>query len=153
MIAVLLIKKRTCITPLNWFNFFRFNKKLEMPTFSDAEYHNHLMVEGWTRPETDHLIDLCGRFDLRFPIIHDRWDKQVRHRFSLIQQLFLATYNKIRIQLSVLAFRKGGIRTFWCVRPIKYTSNSILFRKWPRTAGFENKLCLCSRCFSYKQRQ
>lgn len=67
--------------------FARFNKKLEMPTFSDAEYHNHLMVEGWTRAETDHLIDLCGRFDLRFPIIHDRWDKQTFTKPRSIEDL------------------------------------------------------------------
>jgi DNA methyltransferase 1-associated protein 1 len=59
------------------FIFVRFNKQLELPTFSDAEYHNHLMVDGWTRAETDHLLELCGRFDLRFPIIFDRWNRQV----------------------------------------------------------------------------
>jgi len=56
--------------------FARFNKKLEMPSFSDVEYQNHLVAEGWSREETDHLIDLCGRMDLRFTVIHDRWDRQ-----------------------------------------------------------------------------
>jgi len=60
------------------FIFNRFNKQLEIPALSDAEYHNHLMVEGWTRAETDHLLDLCSRFDLRFPVIHDRWNRQVK---------------------------------------------------------------------------
>jgi DNA methyltransferase 1-associated protein 1 len=55
--------------------FARFNKKLEMPLFSDAEYVNHLASDGWTRAETDHLLDLCSRFDLRFPVIQDRWDR------------------------------------------------------------------------------
>ena len=57
--------------------FAKFNKKLEVPVFSDAEYNNHLTAEGWTRAETDHLLDLCGRFDLRFPVIHDRWDRNL----------------------------------------------------------------------------
>jgi DNA methyltransferase 1-associated protein 1 len=61
------------------FIFGRFNKQLEIPALSDAEYHNHLMVEGWTRAETDHLLDLCSRFDLRFPVIHDRWNRQVSY--------------------------------------------------------------------------
>jgi len=56
--------------------FARFNKKLEIPSFSEAEYQNHLVVEGWSREETDHLLDLCSRMDLRFPIIQDRWDRQ-----------------------------------------------------------------------------
>lgn len=67
--------------------FARFNKQLEMPIFSDAEYHNHLMVEGWTRAETDHLIDLCSRFDLRFPVIHDRWDRQTFKKLRTVEDL------------------------------------------------------------------
>ena len=55
--------------------FAKFNKKLEMPQFNDAEYNNHLQADGWTRQETDHLLDLCGRFDLRFLVVHDRWDR------------------------------------------------------------------------------
>lgn len=47
-----------------------------MPSFSDVEYQNHLNAEGWTRKETEHLLDLCGRLDLRFPVIHDRWDRE-----------------------------------------------------------------------------
>lgn len=27
----------------------------------------------WTKAETDHLFSLCKQFDLRFPVIHDRW--------------------------------------------------------------------------------
>ena len=57
--------------------FSKFNKRLELPVFSDAEYNNHLTAEGWTRSETDHLIELCGRFDLRFPVILDRWDRSM----------------------------------------------------------------------------
>ena len=45
--------------------FARFNKKLEIPSFSEAEYQNHLVVDGWSREETDHLLDLCSRLDLR----------------------------------------------------------------------------------------
>jgi len=55
---------------------FRFNKSVELPVFTDAEYVNHLTVDGWTRGETEHLLDLCGRFDLRFPVIYDRWDSE-----------------------------------------------------------------------------
>lgn len=81
--------------------FAKFNKRLEMPVFNDMEYQAHLQVrwwwwwsighwacaswtrylsfcamqvEGWSRDETDHLLDLCRSFDLRFPVIQDRWD-------------------------------------------------------------------------------
>ena len=42
------------------------------------EYQQLLQADGWSRPETDHLFDLCRRYDLRFFIVSDRWD---RNRF------------------------------------------------------------------------
>lgn len=36
----------------------------------------HLKSDDWTKEETDHLLDLCKRFDLRFIIIHDRYDRE-----------------------------------------------------------------------------
>ena len=51
-------------------------QSVDIPTFSDVEYHQHLHDDNWSRPETDHLLELCKRFDLRFIVIHDRWDTQ-----------------------------------------------------------------------------
>lgn len=56
--------------------FARFNKTVDVPTYSDLEYQQHLHEDNWTRHETDHLFDLCRRFDLRFILIHDRWDRE-----------------------------------------------------------------------------
>ncbi|KAL5021544.1 hypothetical protein ScPMuIL_000699 [Solemya velum] len=56
--------------------FARFNKMVDVPTYSDLEYQQHLHDDNWTRQETDHLFDLCKRFDTRFIILHDRWDKE-----------------------------------------------------------------------------
>ncbi|XP_071552164.1 DNA methyltransferase 1-associated protein 1 [Panulirus ornatus] len=53
--------------------FAMFNKKVDILTYSDAEYSEHLLCDGWTRAETDTLFELCQRFDLRWPVIHDRW--------------------------------------------------------------------------------
>ncbi|GIY88461.1 DNA methyltransferase 1-associated protein 1 [Caerostris darwini] len=55
--------------------FAKFNKSVQIPSYTDDEYIQHLQCEGWTRQETDHLFDLCQRFDLRFIIIQDRWDR------------------------------------------------------------------------------
>ncbi|KAF6202735.1 hypothetical protein GE061_003137 [Apolygus lucorum] len=54
--------------------FAKFNKQVQIPTYSDAEYQAQLVAEGWTKAETDHLFELCRRFDLRFGVIRDRWD-------------------------------------------------------------------------------
>lgn len=46
-------------------------------------YDSCLQVAGWSKEETDHLMDLAGRFDLRWIIIHDRWDKKFAKRRSV----------------------------------------------------------------------
>ena len=56
--------------------FARFNKPVEVPSYNEMEYLNHLQSENWTRDETDHLMDLCQRFNLRFTIVCDRWDRE-----------------------------------------------------------------------------
>merc|ERR1719347_1172014 len=54
--------------------FARFNKICEGATYTEVEYNRHLTDPGWSRQETDHLMDLATRFDLRFIIMADRWD-------------------------------------------------------------------------------
>ena len=91
---------------------FRFNKVVEVPTYTEMEYTQHLTSPEWSREETDHLMDLASRFgsllqylihdhciagnghwtypgypkvsiifyfsrfDLRFIIMADRWDRE-----------------------------------------------------------------------------
>lgn len=56
--------------------FAKFNKKVELPTYTDVEYQQHLTDESWTKEETDHLMDLAQRFDIRFLIMADRYDTE-----------------------------------------------------------------------------
>lgn len=49
---------------------------MPVPAYSDDEYNQHLQVQGWTKEETNHLIDLAKRFDLRFIVMRDRWDRE-----------------------------------------------------------------------------
>jgi len=73
-----------------------------VPAYSDEEYQRHLQSETWTKAETDHLMDLARRFDLRFIVMKDRWD---RERFSdrsvedLKERYYnvLTTYNKVML--------------------------------------------------------
>ncbi|XP_004926554.1 DNA methyltransferase 1-associated protein 1 [Bombyx mandarina] len=55
--------------------FAQFNKQVSIPSYSESEYNQYLKSEDWSQAETDHLMDLCQRFDLRFIVIHDRWDR------------------------------------------------------------------------------
>lgn len=58
--------------------------------YSEQEYQMHLHDDGWTKVETDHLFDLCKRFDLRFVVVHDRYDHQ-QYRV-IIQSLVYSTH-------------------------------------------------------------
>ena len=46
--------------------------------YTNDEYEQLLRSEsnasGWTREETDQLMDLCDLFDLRFTVIADRFE-------------------------------------------------------------------------------
>ncbi|KOB74181.1 DNA methyltransferase 1-associated protein 1 [Operophtera brumata] len=55
--------------------FAQFNKQVSIPSYSESEYNQFLKSEDWSQAETDHLMDLCQRFDLRFILINDRWDR------------------------------------------------------------------------------
>ncbi|XP_062509337.1 DNA methyltransferase 1-associated protein 1-like isoform X2 [Corticium candelabrum] len=56
--------------------FSKFNKTVDVPMYTTEEY-KYLQEEyptSWSKEETDYLFDLCRRFDLRFPIIHDQYN-------------------------------------------------------------------------------
>ncbi|KAI8143797.1 hypothetical protein BJV82DRAFT_668240 [Fennellomyces sp. T-0311] len=59
--------------------FAKFNRVIDVPDYTDEDYEKHLTDAEWSKDETDYLFQLCRRFDLRFPIIEDRYsfaDKQ-----------------------------------------------------------------------------
>uniref|UniRef100_H3AK60 DNA methyltransferase 1-associated protein 1 n=1 Tax=Latimeria chalumnae TaxID=7897 RepID=H3AK60_LATCH len=72
--------------------FARFNKAVQIPVYSEQEYQMYLHDDGWTKAETDHLFDLCKRFDLRFIIVHDRYDHQ-QYRKRSVEDLKERYYN------------------------------------------------------------
>ena len=55
------------------YTFSRFNKKCKILSYTDEEYDKHLTHPSWDRAESALLFDLCRRFDLRWPVVHDRF--------------------------------------------------------------------------------
>lgn len=55
-------------------DFSIFNTNSGVYSYSNEEYSQHLKDDGWSKEETDYLIDLCQKYDLRFVVIADRWD-------------------------------------------------------------------------------
>ncbi|UJR10597.1 hypothetical protein I4U23_014794 [Adineta vaga] len=60
--------------PTPEYPFAKFNKHVDVPTYTDIEYEQYLQDKDWTRTETDVLLDLCRQFELKFLLIHDRWN-------------------------------------------------------------------------------
>ncbi len=54
--------------------FAKFNVKVDIPEYTDEQYRYNLTSNDWTREETDYLFDLARDFDLRWPLIWDRYD-------------------------------------------------------------------------------
>ncbi|XP_017093696.2 DNA methyltransferase 1-associated protein 1 [Drosophila bipectinata] len=67
--------------------FAKFNKQLEIPSYTMTEYNAHLRnnISNWSKVQTDHLFDLARRFDLRFIVMADRWNRQ--HGAKTVEEL------------------------------------------------------------------
>ncbi|KAI0157008.1 SWR1-complex protein 4 [Xylariaceae sp. FL1272] len=54
--------------------FAKFNVQVEVPHYNDDQYNAHLVSDDWSRHETDYLMDLVEQFELRWPLVWDRYD-------------------------------------------------------------------------------
>jgi DNA methyltransferase 1-associated protein 1 len=51
-----------------------FALQVRLLSYTDEEYARHLVHPAWNKAESDLLFELCRRFDLRWPVIHDRFE-------------------------------------------------------------------------------
>lgn len=60
------------------FKFAKYDMPLIIPKFTSEEYDTYLanLDSNWKREETYHLWDLLERFELRFPVVYDRYDTE-----------------------------------------------------------------------------
>ncbi|KAI3326169.1 SWR1-complex protein 4 [Xylariaceae sp. AK1471] len=54
--------------------FAKFNVQVDVPQYSEDQYNSNLVNSDWTRDETDYLFSLARDFDLRWPLIWDRYE-------------------------------------------------------------------------------
>ena len=62
------------VAPVEDSTFAKFNVQVNIPQYNDEEYNEYLENEDWARDETDYLMELVKEFDLRWPVIWDRYD-------------------------------------------------------------------------------
>ena len=60
----------------DFYPFAKFNKQAEVIKYTSEEYEKFIqpLNSDWTREETDHLLNLCERFSLKFIVIADRFE-------------------------------------------------------------------------------
>jgi DNA methyltransferase 1-associated protein 1 len=65
--------------------FAKFNKVIDVIEYTDDDYEKYLTDTDWSKEETDYLFDLCRQYDLRFPVIQDRY--QFENKFRTMEDL------------------------------------------------------------------
>lgn len=55
-------------------SFAKFSVQVDVPQYSEDQYNSNLINDDWTKGETDYLFGLARQFDLRWPLIWDRYE-------------------------------------------------------------------------------
>ena len=76
--------------------YLKFNVQIDRLSFTDDEYESFLKSENWTQSESEYLIDLCYKYDLRWPVIYDRYSLQPQRRPEEIQERFYSMVSLIQ---------------------------------------------------------
>ncbi|KUJ15653.1 SWR1-complex protein 4 [Mollisia scopiformis] len=56
--------------------FAKYNVKVITAEYNDEQYQKHLLSEDWSRDETDYLVSMVRDYDMRWPVIWDRYEYQ-----------------------------------------------------------------------------
>lgn len=106
--------------------FAKFNKKLNIISYTANEYNTHLRTNQskWSKQQTDHLFDLARRFDLRFVVMADRWDKST-YTNKTVEDLKERYYEVVGILQKV----SKSFSTFFCC-PRRSTGPTLFIPMW-----------------------
>ncbi|CAO3586985.1 unnamed protein product [Absidia cylindrospora] len=77
------------------YHFAKFNRVIDVVEYTDDDYEKHLTDTDWTKDETDYLFRLCRLYDLRFPVIADRYDYDTSRTMEDIKDRYYAVNRKL----------------------------------------------------------
>lgn len=127
-----------------------------MANYTDQEYNQYLQVDGWTKAETDHLFDLCQRFDLRFIIIQDRWDREAFKTPRSVEDLKERYYNAVNSlqKAKIVAGQETKIKAFDAAHERKRKEQLIKqYNRTPEQIEEEQKLIEEMRKIEMRKRE
>jgi hypothetical protein len=76
--------------------YAKFNIKLESVQYTDEEYDNYLQCVQWSRSETDHLMCICYEYDLRWPVIVDRYEATPKRPTEELMHRYYSVLTKLK---------------------------------------------------------
>ena len=79
----------------NDYPYAKFNVKTESIRYTDDEYNNLLVSPKWSRSETDYLMFVCSKYDLRWPVITDRYSFVPARPTEDIQERYFDVITKL----------------------------------------------------------
>ncbi|ORE07931.1 hypothetical protein BCV72DRAFT_325217, partial [Rhizopus microsporus var. microsporus] len=78
------------------YEFAKFNKTIDILQYTDEDYEKYLTDNDWSKEETDYLFELCKKYDLRFPVIEDRYNYENKQRtMEDLKDRFYSIYRKL----------------------------------------------------------
>ncbi|KAK9466284.1 hypothetical protein V1512DRAFT_264282 [Lipomyces arxii] len=109
--------------------FVKFNRPIDVPTYTDDEYNKVLADGGWTPQETKYLFDMCREYDLRWLVVQDRYEYQHEEdeppSIRTLEDLKERYYNCCR---KLMELRRESANTSWNARE-QEVYNSMNFNK------------------------
>lgn len=78
------------------YTYAKFSVRAEPVMYTDEEYDELLHSSTWTRSETDHLMFLSHKFDLRWPVIVDRYSPKPPRTLEDLQARYYLVVTKVR---------------------------------------------------------
>ena len=105
--------------------YSKFNTKIDIVTYTDDEYEQLLKRDDWSKSETDHLMYLCLKYDLRWPVIVDRFELTPPRTTEQLQERYYGIVSKIK------AHRAGATEAQMTNEA--YTKFDVTFQKARRT--------------------
>ncbi|KAF7729230.1 swr complex subunit [Apophysomyces ossiformis] len=75
--------------------FAQFNRVIDVVEYNDEEYEKFLTDPNWTKEETDYLLSLCRQYDLRFPVIADRYESNNPRSMEDLKDRYYSIFRKL----------------------------------------------------------
>lgn len=71
---------------------------IDIIEYTDEDYEKYLTDTDWSKEETDYLFSLCRQYDLRFPVIEDRYQFNKARTMEDMKDRYYSVYRKLILQ-------------------------------------------------------